>query len=137
MAGVGDREHFVLGAGVVGPAAAGLEIHGAEFPSLGGRRRDRDQQRSVSLLIDVALTVPNCTDSAEPRLKPLTSTSVPGTPPIAVDYHHHRDQQAARLSVARGDACHIRHLGNGKTHEKTLITTTAHYHEYFAQCDGI
>ena len=28
-------------------------------------------------------------------------------------------------------------LGNGKTYEKTLITTTAHYHEYLAQRDGI
>ncbi len=32
---VGVGEHFVLGLGVIDPAAAGFDVHGAELPALG------------------------------------------------------------------------------------------------------
>src|SRR5437899_4227462 len=32
---VGDRKHFVLGAGILGPTRPGLQVHSTEFPALG------------------------------------------------------------------------------------------------------
>ena len=33
---VGVSEHFVLGPGVLHPLPAGLQVHGTQFPALGG-----------------------------------------------------------------------------------------------------